>query len=121
MALASMLARRGSRGDRAAWTRRIRWRPRPPHFAAKAKRVIFLFMAGGPSQLELFDYKPKLQELDGQIVPPEYTKNKRFAFIKGDAKLLGTQRKFARHGAVRRRAERAVAAPGRRSSTTCAS
>jgi hypothetical protein len=55
-------------------------------------------MAGGPSQLELFDYKPKLQELNGQVVPPQYTKNKRFAFIKGDAKLLGTRRKFARHG-----------------------
>ncbi len=72
--------------------------PRPTHFPAKAKRVIFLFMAGGPSQLELFDNKPKLQELDGQIVPPSYTKNKRFAFIKGDAKLLGSRRKFARHG-----------------------
>jgi len=72
--------------------------PRRPHFAAKAKRVIFMFMAGGPSQLELFDFKPKLQELDGQVVPPEFTKNKRFAFIKGDAKLLGTKRKFARHG-----------------------
>ena len=72
--------------------------PKPPHFAPKAKRVIYLFMAGGPSQLELFDYKPKLQELDGQVVPPDYVKNKRFAFIKGDAKLLGTRRKFARHG-----------------------
>ncbi len=72
--------------------------PRRPHFAPKAKRVIFLFMAGGPSQLELFDYKPKLQELSGQVVPSEFTKNKRFAFIKGDAKLLGTTRKFARHG-----------------------
>jgi hypothetical protein len=72
--------------------------PRPTHFPPRAKRVIFLFMAGGPSQLELFDFKPKLQELDGQVVPPSYTKNKRFAFIKGDAKLLGTRRKFARHG-----------------------
>ncbi len=72
--------------------------PRPTHFTPRAKRVIFLFMAGGPSQLELFDFKPKLQELDGQIVPASYTKNKRFAFIKGDAKLLGTRRKFARHG-----------------------
>jgi hypothetical protein len=72
--------------------------PRQPHFAPKAKRVIFLFMAGGPSQLELFDYKPKLQELNGQVVPAEFTKNKRFAFIKGDAKLLGTTRKFAKHG-----------------------
>jgi hypothetical protein len=72
--------------------------PRQPHFAPQAKRVIFLFMAGGPSQLELFDYKPKLQQLNGQVVPAEFTKNKRFAFIKGDAKLLGTTRKFARHG-----------------------
>ncbi|MGH7194212.1 MAG: DUF1501 domain-containing protein, partial [Candidatus Saccharimonadales bacterium] len=72
--------------------------PKPGHFAARAKRVIYLFMAGGPSQLELFDFKPKLQQLDGQIVPESYVKNKRFAFIKGDAKLLGTRRKFARHG-----------------------
>jgi hypothetical protein len=72
--------------------------PRPPHFQPKAKRVIFLFMAGGPSQIDLFDDKPKLRELDGQIVPPSYTKKKRFAFIKGDAKLLGSRRKFARHG-----------------------
>ncbi len=72
--------------------------PKPTHFPAKAKRVIFLFMAGGPSQLELFDYKPKLQELHGQVIPPSYTKNKRFAFIKGDAKLLGTTRKFKKQG-----------------------
>ncbi len=72
--------------------------PRPTHYAPKAKHVIFLFMAGGPSHLELFDYKPKLQELDGQVVPPSYVANKRFAFIKQDAKLLGTRRKFARHG-----------------------
>ena len=72
--------------------------PRPTHFPAKAKRVIYMFMAGGPSQLELLDYKPKLNELDGQMVPPDYVKNKRFAFIKTDAKLLGTKRKFARHG-----------------------
>ena len=72
--------------------------PRPPHFEAKAKRVIFLFMAGGPSQLELFDYKPKLQELDGQTVPDEYTKGKRFAFLKGKPKLVGTRRKFTKHG-----------------------
>jgi len=69
-----------------------------PHFAAKAKRVIFLFMAGGPSQLELFDYKPKLKELDGQVIPPSYVKNKRFAFIKQDAKLMGTRRTFQRVG-----------------------
>jgi len=64
-------------------------------FPAKAKNVIFLFMAGGPSQLELFDNKPKLQEMDGQVIPESYVKNKRFAFIKQDAKLLGSRRKFA--------------------------
>ena len=97
MALASMLAEE-SRGAIVRPDPQDPMAPRAPHFGAKAKRIIFLFMAGGPSQLELFDYKPKLQELDGQVVPPEYTKNKRFAFIKGDAKLLGTRRKFARHG-----------------------
>ncbi|QDT57441.1 hypothetical protein Pan44_55100 [Caulifigura coniformis] len=72
--------------------------PKPTHFPARAKRVIFMFMAGAPSQLDLFDYKPKLQEYDGQVIPEEVTKGKRFAFIKGDAKLLGTRRKFAEHG-----------------------
>jgi hypothetical protein len=71
---------------------------RSPHFAPRAKSVIFLFMAGGPSQLELFDPKPKLQELDGQVIPESFVANKRFAFIKGDAKLQGTRRKFTRHG-----------------------
>lgn len=70
----------------------------PTHYPAKIKSVIFLFMAGAPSQLELFDYKPKLQELNGEVVPESYVKNKRFAFIGRDAKLLGTRRKFARHG-----------------------
>ena len=68
------------------------------HFPGKAKRVIYLFMAGGPSQLELFDNKPKLQEMDGQVIPESYVANKRFAFLKKDAKLLGTRRKFKRWG-----------------------
>lgn len=72
--------------------------PRPTHFPPKAKHVIFLFMAGGPSHLELFDYKPKLQELDGQVIPESYVKGKRFAFLKKNAKLLGTRRKFRRFG-----------------------
>jgi hypothetical protein len=76
--------------------------PRMPHYQAKAKNVIFLFMAGGPSQLELFDYKPKLQELHGKPIPDSFIKNKRFAFMdlftKEVPKLLGTRRKFARHG-----------------------
>src|SRR3981081_3647458 len=55
--------------------------PKATHFPAKAKRVIFLFMAGGPSQLELFDYKPKLQELDGQVIPESYVAPTRAAII----------------------------------------
>src|SRR5438876_1631347 len=75
---------------------------RKPHFPAKAKTVIYLFMAGGPSQLELFDYKPKLQELNGQPIPESFIKNKRFAFMdlftKEVPKLLGTKRRFAKRG-----------------------
>ncbi|MBM83436.1 MAG: sulfatase [Planctomycetaceae bacterium] len=70
----------------------------PTHFAPKAKRVIYMFMAGGPSQLELFDFKKKLQEMSGQVIPQSYVENKRFAFLKKDAKLLGTQRVFKKHG-----------------------
>ncbi len=72
--------------------------PRIGHFPAKAKQVIYMFMAGGPSQLELFDNKPKLQEYDGKQIPESYVKNKRFAFIKRDAKLLASRRKFVRCG-----------------------
>jgi len=69
-----------------------------PHFRPRARSVIYLFMAGGPSQLELFDWKPKLIELNGKQVPPSYVETKRFAFIGKDAKLLGTRRKFEKHG-----------------------
>ncbi|MBA63294.1 MAG: sulfatase [Planctomycetaceae bacterium] len=72
--------------------------PQNPHFNAKAKRVIYLFMAGGPSQLELFDYKPKLQEMDGKVIPESYVEGKNFAFLKKDAQLLGTKRKFQKWG-----------------------
>lgn len=68
------------------------------HFPAKAKRVIFLFMAGAPSQLELFDYKPKLVELEGKPIPPEVIMGQRYAFIQPDAAVLGPRFKFARHG-----------------------
>lgn len=68
------------------------------HHPPTAKAVIFLFMAGGPSQLELFDDKPKLRELHGQVIPESYVNGKRFAFIKADAKLLGSVRKFGRYG-----------------------
>lgn len=67
---------------------------RPPHFPARAKRVIFLHMAGAPSQLDLFDYKPKLVELNGQDCPESLFKKERFAFIKGVPKMLGTPHQF---------------------------
>jgi uncharacterized protein (DUF1501 family) len=72
--------------------------PRGPHFAPKAKRIIFLFMAGAPSQLDLFDYKPALNKYDGQDIPAEFIKGERFAFIKGVPKLLGTPFEFRKYG-----------------------
>jgi hypothetical protein len=76
--------------------------PKPPHFPARAKSVIYLFMAGGPSQLEMFDYKPKLIELNGQPIPQSFVEGKRFAFMdtfaKDRPKLLGTRRKFGQYG-----------------------
>jgi hypothetical protein len=62
---------------------------RSPHFPPKAKYVIYLHMAGGPSQLELFDYKPLLQKLNGQDCPQSFLTGKKFAFIKGVPKMLG--------------------------------
>ena len=74
--------------------------PKRPHFAPHAKNIIYLFMAGGPSQLELFDYKPKLIELNGQPIPDSYIEGKRFAFMNTShgTKLLGTRRAFRRYG-----------------------
>jgi hypothetical protein len=69
-----------------------------PHFPAKAKRVVYLHMAGSPSQLDLFDYKPKLNEMNGQPCPESLFKKERFAFIKGVPKMLGTPHKFSKHG-----------------------
>ncbi|MBL9177458.1 MAG: DUF1501 domain-containing protein [Verrucomicrobiaceae bacterium] len=69
-----------------------------PHFAPKAKHVIYLHMIGAPSQLDLFDHKPLLQKMDGQKCPEELTKGKRFAFIGGDLALAGTEFNFQRHG-----------------------
>ncbi|MGC2658693.1 MAG: DUF1501 domain-containing protein [Bryobacteraceae bacterium] len=69
-----------------------------PMFPAKAKSVIFLFMAGAPSQVDLLDPKPTLQKYDGQNVPAELTKGERFAFIKGTPKLLGSPYEFTRCG-----------------------
>jgi hypothetical protein len=71
---------------------------RSPKLPAKAKQVIFLHMAGGPSQLELFDHKPELVKRDGQFCPEEYLKGQRFAFITGRPKLLGTPFQFEQYG-----------------------
>jgi hypothetical protein len=72
--------------------------PKQPHFKARAKRIIYIHMAGSPSQLDLFDYKPKLKELSGQPCPDSLFKKERFAFIKGVPKMLGTPHTFAQHG-----------------------
>ncbi|MEW6129743.1 MAG: DUF1501 domain-containing protein [Acidobacteriota bacterium] len=72
--------------------------PRSPHFKAKARSIIYLFMAGAPSQLDLFDYKPNLNKYDGQSIPEEFIKGERFAFIKGTPKLLGSPYAFKKHG-----------------------
>jgi hypothetical protein len=72
--------------------------PKQPHFPAKAKRVVYLHMAGSPSQLDLFDYKPKLNEMNGQPCPESFFKKDRFAFIKGVPKILGSPHQFSKHG-----------------------
>jgi hypothetical protein len=72
--------------------------PKMPHFPGRAKSVIYLHMAGAPSQLELFDFKPELMKMDGQDCPQSLLEGKRFAFIRGVPKMLGPQAKFAQHG-----------------------
>ncbi|SHG46215.1 Protein of unknown function [Chryseolinea serpens] len=72
--------------------------PKPSHFPGKAKRVIYLHMAGAPSQLELFDFKPELQKLHNQLCPPSLLEGKRFAFIRGTPKMLGPQADFKQRG-----------------------
>ena len=71
---------------------------RPPHFAPKARRVIYLHLAGSPPHLDLFDYKPELVKRDGQLCPDDFIKGRRFAFTSGTPKLMGTPHKFAQYG-----------------------
>lgn len=98
IALASMLNRPSSFAATSSAT------PPSPgrilHHVPRAKNVIYLFMAGGPSQLELFDYKPKLIELNNQPIPQSFIEGKRFAFMDSShgTKLLGTRRTFKQHG-----------------------
>ncbi|WP_422930623.1 DUF1501 domain-containing protein [Singulisphaera sp. PoT] len=93
MALASLML---NNELRAAVTNPLA--PRVPHYAPKAKHVIYLFMAGAPSQLDLFDHKPVLQKYDGKPVPADVVKDQRYAFIRPDANLMASPFKFARHG-----------------------
>jgi hypothetical protein len=72
--------------------------PKQPHFAPKAKRVVFLFMAGAPSHLEMFDYKPQLEKFDGTLPPADLLKGYRAAFINPNSKLMGPKFKFSKYG-----------------------
>jgi hypothetical protein len=89
LALASLCHEERLRADPLA--------PKPPHIHAPAKSVIFLFMAGGPSHLETFDPKPLLNRLHGQPRPAEFGEAK-YQFVNKDARILGTQRHFTKHG-----------------------
>jgi hypothetical protein len=92
-ALAHLLA-----ADGRSATRSDPMAPRAPHFSGKAKSVIFLFMEGAPSQMDLFDPKPGLEKWHGQSLPDSMTKDLRLAFIKPTAKVMASPRKFTRHG-----------------------
>ncbi len=101
IALASLLCEgQLSAEDKARATNPLA--PKKPHYPGKVKSVIYLFMAGGPSQLELFEPKPDLQKLDGQPIPQSFIEGKRFAFMDTFAKetprLLATKRKFTQYG-----------------------
>jgi len=102
-ALTTLLAEEGALGAgqtaRVAGANATALSPRDPHFPARAKSCIFLFLEGAPSQLDLFDHKPKLRELDGQKLPDSLLRNMRFAFLQKDtATLLGSRREFRQHG-----------------------
>ena len=72
--------------------------PKPPHFPGKARAVIHLFMAGAPSQLDLFDHKPELAKLEGKPLPPSVIGGQRYAFIRPDAAVMAPRFKFRRYG-----------------------
>src|SRR5687767_7585688 len=82
-ALAYLLGKDGFTSPAAAAASRIGGLPEVPHFAPKAKRVIYLFMNGAPTHVDLFDWKPKLQAMHGSPVPEEYTGGKRFSTMTG--------------------------------------
>ncbi len=94
-ALADLLTAEGL----TAATRQNPLAPRPPHFEPTAKSVIFMFMEGGPSQMDLFDPKPALERWHGEPAPESVVKQLQLAFIKPTAKILASPRQFTRHGA----------------------
>ena len=99
VALASMLAEDGLLASVKRDSFEDPLLPRKPHFDAKAKACIFIFMAGAPSQLDLFDPKPKLNEMAGERLPKSLLEKARFAFIKpATATLMGTKRTFKKYG-----------------------
>ena len=102
IALASLIDRSGVRAGTGGVSGAHPLAPKATHFRPRAKNVIYLFMAGGPSQLELFDHKPRLNALNGQAIPDSYLQGKRFAFMdssfKNRSTLLGSKRSFRQHG-----------------------
>jgi hypothetical protein len=98
MALGSLLGGTASGATPSASRTLDPLAPKPPHFAARAKSVILLYTAGGVSQLDLFDPKPKLREHDGRPVPAELVEGQRFSFIRGRPNLLGSPYRFQSHG-----------------------
>src|SRR3954464_4496991 len=97
LALASLFAKDGLLATARAGTGPMT--VRTPHFAPRAKACICFYMEGGPSQMDLFDPKPKLLELDGQKLPESMTKNVRFAFLQKDtATIMGSHREFKKYG-----------------------
>ena len=94
IALANLLALEGRTAERSV-TDVNPLAPKRPHFAPKAKDVIFLFMAGAPSQIDLFDPKPALQKWHGQPLPESMTRDMKMAFIKPTATVMASPRKFA--------------------------
>ena len=98
MALGSLLQREARASSLANVPAGQPMLPRPPQLPSKVRSVIYLHMAGSPSQLEMFDYKPELAKWDGRDCPEELLKGKRFAFIRGTPKMLGPVFQFQRHG-----------------------
>jgi uncharacterized protein (DUF1501 family) len=98
VALASLLGAENASGASGKATGSNLLGPKQPQYPPKAKRVIYIFMAGAPSQLEMFDYKPTLAKYDGKPLPAEVIKGQKYAFIKPDAALYATEFKFAKHG-----------------------